>query len=76
MMRRMLEGVETEFFWWFDDDSYVISPEALPNRLRTARSSPPGDVMWGHMFYFGHENDFSRATTGWKSNDDDYRTKK
>lgn len=67
MMRRMLEGVETEFFWWFDDDSYVISPEALPNRLRTARSSPPGDVMWGHMFYFGHENDFSHGTDvgGW-----------
>src|SRR6185295_10266689 len=23
MMRRMLESVDTEFFWWFDDDSYL-----------------------------------------------------
>jgi FkbM family methyltransferase len=62
MMRRMLAGVATEFFWWFDDDSYVIAPEALPERLRVARGSPSHHVMWGHMFFFGHENDFNYGT--------------
>ena len=62
MMRRMLEGVSTEFFWWFDDDSYVVSPDALPDRLRVARGSPQSHVMWGHTFFFGHEQDFSYGT--------------
>lgn len=59
MMRLMLEDVSTEFFWWFDDDSYVASPDALPDRLRIARSAPDTHVMWGHKFFFSHEHDFS-----------------
>lgn len=62
MMRRMIEGVDTEFFWWFDDDSHVTAPEALAERLRTARQAPSHHVMWGHMFFFGHENDFNDGT--------------
>ena len=38
MMRQMFEGIETEFVWWFDDDSYITEPAALPERLRVARS--------------------------------------
>lgn len=62
MMRRMLDDVATEFFWWFDDDSYVASPDALPDRLRTARSAPVDHVMWGHRFFFSHAHDFSNGT--------------
>jgi hypothetical protein len=29
MMRRMFEGIEGEFVWWFDDDSHLTGPEAL-----------------------------------------------
>jgi FkbM family methyltransferase len=62
MMQRMLEGVSTEFFWWFDDDSYVASPNALPDRLHAARSAPAQHVMWGHKFFFSHERDFNCGT--------------
>lgn len=62
MMRRMFEGVETEFLWWFDDDSHVTGPEALPERLALARAAPPSTVLWGHVFFFGHEDDFSYGT--------------
>ncbi len=62
MMRRMFESLEGEYVWWFDDDSYVTAPEAITERLRIARSSPPHHVMWGHVFYFGNENDFSYGT--------------
>jgi len=59
MMRRMFEGLDAEFVWWFDDDSYVTSPEALPERIRLAREAPPRRVQWGHLFFFGDESDFS-----------------
>ena|SRR2546425_732438 len=38
MMRRMFAGIESEFIWWFDDDSYVSEPNALPEWLGLARS--------------------------------------
>jgi GT2 family glycosyltransferase len=62
MMVRMFEHIETEFIWWFDDDSYVTDPIALSERLRVARCSPPHHVMWGHVFFFGNETDFSYGT--------------
>lgn len=62
MMRRLFASVETEFIWWFDDDSYVVKPDALSRRLEIARSAPPETVMWGHVFFFGNERDFSYAT--------------
>ena len=62
MMASMFEAIDTEFIWWFDDDSYVTDGDALPKRLRIARESPPHDVMWGHVFFFGNEHDFSYGT--------------
>jgi GT2 family glycosyltransferase len=50
MMRRMFERVRSEFIWWFDDDSFVISPQALPGRLRIARAAAPEVVMWGEQY--------------------------
>src|SRR2546426_12293560 len=29
MMGRMFAGIQTEFIWWFDDDSYIQEPTAL-----------------------------------------------
>jgi hypothetical protein len=58
MMRRMFVDVDTEFIWWFDDDSYVVGPEALPRRLMIARAAPT-TVAWGHKFFFSRESDFN-----------------
>ena len=49
MMRRMFEKVETEFIFWFDDDSYITGPNALAKWLAHALDSPPETVMWGRM---------------------------
>jgi len=62
MMALMFDGIETEYIWWFDDDSYVTGQDALPQRLRIARESPPTHVMWGHVFFFSHDHDFSYGT--------------
>ncbi|HLY09767.1 MAG TPA: glycosyltransferase [Planctomycetota bacterium] len=62
MMRKMFQGIDSDFIWWFDDDSYITAPEALPDRLRLARESPAHHVLWGHVFYFGDEGDFSLGT--------------
>ena len=62
MMRRMFEKIQTEFIWWFDDDSYIEDPKALPERLEIAAKAKPSSVLWGHMFFFGNELDFSYGT--------------
>jgi hypothetical protein len=59
MMRRMFSDIDTEFIWWFDDDSFVTDPSALETWLTLARSAPETTVIWGHQFYFGSEGDFS-----------------
>jgi hypothetical protein len=47
MMRQMFEKVDTEFIWWFDDDSYITDSHALATWLRHARRSACSTVMWG-----------------------------
>ena len=49
MMRRMFEDIDTEYIWWFDDDSFVESPRALDTYLAAARSAPERVVMWGKV---------------------------
>ena len=29
MMRRMFTEIDTEYIWWFDDDSYIEEPGAM-----------------------------------------------
>lgn len=58
MMRRMFEGVETEFVWWFDDDSYIQGPTALDRFLVAARGAPQRVVMWGEARLLECEPDF------------------
>jgi GT2 family glycosyltransferase len=53
MMRRMFEQIETEFVWWFDDDSYIEKEGALSTWLQIAEKSPASTVMWGQMAWCG-----------------------
>lgn len=59
MMRRLFEQVETEYIWWFDDDSWIQDANTFPNWLGKARASSPGTMMWGAVFYVSHEHEFS-----------------
>lgn len=59
MMRRLFEQVTTEFIWWFDDDSYVASPDALAQWLASARTSPQPTVMWGELYRCKRAIDFT-----------------
>ena len=47
MMRRMFESVDTEFIWWFDDDSHITTPDAFAHWLKPATIAPASTVMWG-----------------------------
>src|SRR6185436_13907030 len=49
MMRRMFEEVATEFIWWFDDDSYIVSPDALEQWIAATRRSSERTMMWGEL---------------------------
>lgn len=49
MMRRLFESVETEFIWWFDDDSFMTGPEAFPRWLGPAQQDPESVAMWGQL---------------------------
>ena len=38
IMRRMFAEVKTDFIWWLDDDSHLLSPDALLELLEIATS--------------------------------------
>jgi hypothetical protein len=59
MMRRMFEGIDTEFIWWFDDDSYITEPGACAHWLKHASAAPESMVMWGEAAYCGHKFGFT-----------------
>jgi hypothetical protein len=59
MMRRMFAVVETEYIWWFDDDSYVARQYALSRWLATAKASPRSTVIWGTMSCCTHPSAFA-----------------
>jgi len=62
MMRRMFENVDTEFIWWFDDDSYLTAPEALSQWLGAARAASNSTVMWGQLCRCNMPADFTDMT--------------
>src|SRR5262245_30599664 len=59
MMRRMFAGIQTEFIWWFDDDSYVLQPTAFLTWLEAAQAAPESAVMWGQSAHCDHTESFS-----------------
>jgi hypothetical protein len=61
MMRRMFQFVETQWMWWFDDDSYITDKQALSARLELIEKFP-NVSMFGHMFFFGSQSNFNYGT--------------
>jgi hypothetical protein len=59
MMRLMFEGIESEFIWWFDDDSCVTESSALSRWLHRAQTSPASTVLWGQLAHCEHSEDFT-----------------
>ena len=59
MQRRMFEQVETEFVWWFDDDSYIVESDALQRRLEIADAAATETVLWGPCFSWHDQADFN-----------------
>jgi GT2 family glycosyltransferase len=59
MMRRMFSAIDTEFIWWFDDDSYMVEPGALDRWLRTARRSASAVAAWGQVYFYRDHTEFS-----------------
>ncbi len=59
MQRRMYEQLETEFVWWFDDDSYVVESDALRRRVEIADAAPKETVLWGPSFFWHDQADFN-----------------
>jgi len=59
MMRRMFAEIDTEYIWWFDDDSYVTETGALTRWLHAADASSSSTVIWGALAWCGHESSFA-----------------
>ncbi len=49
MMRRLFEHVRTEYIWWFDDDSHLVSSNVMRRFLSAASGAPPEIALWGRM---------------------------
>jgi hypothetical protein len=59
MMRLMFEVIESDFIWWFDDDSSITEPSALSCWLQRAQASPASTVMWGQLASCDHGENFT-----------------
>ena len=59
MMRLLFEQVETEYIWWFDDDSYLVDSGAFRAWLDTAEQAPKQVVMWGKLAVCNHSSAFA-----------------
>jgi Glycosyltransferase like family 2 len=64
MMRRMFDRVETEFIWWFDDDSYILGPHPLPQWFGRAQADAESTVMWGQLAWCDHPLAFTPDPDG------------
>ena len=63
MMRRMFDGIDTDFIWWFDDDSWVEDPRALDCFLEVASSAPQRTAMWGLAMFVDTQPDLELGKT-------------
>jgi len=59
MMRRMFERADSEFIWWFDDDSCITEPRAWSEWVGGAQSSPSSTAMWGELYRCNTPGDFT-----------------
>lgn len=53
MWRRMAKDIETEWVMWFDDDSHVVDPKALDQRIELINTK--NFDMAGHVYYLNGE---------------------
>jgi len=58
MMRRLFAEVQTEYIWWFDDDSWIEDAKTFSKWLDTARTASPETMLWGRVYYVSHEHEF------------------
>jgi GT2 family glycosyltransferase len=59
MMRQMFTQVDTEFIWWFDDDSYITGAEAFAHWMGAANRAPKETAMWGQVAMCDHPSTFA-----------------
>lgn len=59
MQRRMFAEVDTEYVWWFDDDSFIEESDAMQRRLEIADLAAPTTVLWGPVFYWNDQAGFN-----------------
>jgi len=59
MMRRMFADIDTDYLWWFDDDSHIKEAGVLDRWLRVANTSPNSTVIWGSLACCGHPASFA-----------------
>lgn len=59
MQRKMFEQIDTEFVWWFDDDSWIDDERSLQMRLEIADAAPPETVLWGPIFCWNDQAGFN-----------------
>ena len=59
MMRRLFAEVDTEYIWWFDDDSWIEHGNTFGDWLGKARAAAPDIMMWGAAYFVSHEHEFS-----------------
>lgn len=59
MMRRLFDRVNTEFIWWFDDDSHVTTHDALSQWMEATSAAPDSTTMWGQLCRCNAPADFT-----------------
>jgi GT2 family glycosyltransferase len=59
MMREMFRHVQTDFIWWFDDDSYIVDPGVFERWLAVAQAAPATTVMWGQSAWCNYAGAFA-----------------
>src|SRR3954470_2647614 len=54
MMRQMFDEIETQFIWWFDDDSHILNEQTFSSWLEIAANAPESTAMWGEAAWCGN----------------------
>lgn len=61
MMRCLFARVQTDYIWWFDDDSYITRPGVLREWLQLANEAPASTVSWGELGVCEHPLGFANV---------------
>jgi len=50
LMDKMFQDINTEFIWWFDDDTFVIKNDTFEKWMNYIENSPEDVVVWGSIY--------------------------